>query len=180
MNAAYDLRRRAPRDGQLPDAVGANGNGHRARPLAQPRSPDLLHAPIGGCFPRIFRSPLRASATSSPGSHSSDSSSSKAEEARPSRRSEQSDKSETSKGRPNRSCGTDSTVASDHPGQQTGANVRNRLSLNHAEALGGKPRMNRAIPRPSSSIVGITEPAYHAGGRGFESRRSGKNPCKFA
>jgi len=32
--------------------------------------------------------------------------------------------------------------------------------------------MNRAIPRPSSPIVATLEPACHAGGRGFHSRRS--------
>jgi hypothetical protein len=32
--------------------------------------------------------------------------------------------------------------------------------------------MNRAIPRPSSPTVVTTELACHAGGRGFESRRS--------
>ena len=44
--------------------------------------------------------------------------------------------------------------------------MRNRI------ARSPKSRMNRAIPRASSSIVGIREPAGHAGGRGFESRRS--------
>jgi hypothetical protein len=41
-------------------------------------------------------------------------------------------------------------------------------------------RRNRAIARQSSSIVVTSEPARHAGGRGFESRRSRQNPAKQA
>ena len=40
--------------------------------------------------------------------------------------------------------------------------------------------MNRAIARQSSPIVVSVEQACHAGGRGFESRRSRKSPCKSA
>src|SRR5215208_3848166 len=39
-------------------------------------------------------------------------------------------------------------------------------------ARGPKSRMNRAIAGPSSSTVVSLEAACHAGGRGFESRRS--------
>ena len=38
--------------------------------------------------------------------------------------------------------------------------------------------MNRAIARQSSPIVASREQACHAGGRGFESRRSRKIPAK--
>jgi hypothetical protein len=62
----------------------------------------------------------------------------------------------------------------DQPGQQTGSKRLKSASLNHAESIarGSKSRMNRAPSRPSSSIVVILELACHAGGRGFESRRS--------
>ena len=68
-------------------------------------------------------------------------------------------------------------VLSDGPlGQQTGSKRPKSASLNHAEYDRRKPkrRMNRAIARQSSSIVVTLEPACHAGGRGFESRRSRK------
>jgi hypothetical protein len=66
-------------------------------------------------------------------------------------------------------------------GSRRAANARNR-----AYAIVHKPgvrepqsRMNRAIARPSSPIVVSVEQACHAGGRGFESRRSRiRSTCK--
>jgi hypothetical protein len=66
------------------------------------------------------------------------------------------------------------------PGQQTGSKRLKAASLNHAESNDENPknRINRAIPRSSSPIVVTLELACHAGGRGFESRRSRKSPAK--
>jgi len=60
------------------------------------------------------------------------------------------------------------------PGQQTGSKRLKSASLNHAGSIAerSETRMNRAIARPSSPIVVTLELACHAGGRGFESRRS--------
>jgi hypothetical protein len=49
------------------------------------------------------------------------------------------------------------------------SSLGNRVQIN---AEGSQTRMNRAIARQSSPIVVSVEQACHAGGRGFESRRS--------
>ncbi len=61
-------------------------------------------------------------------------------------------------------------------GQQKGSkrpesSLRNRAQIS---VDGAQTRMNRAIARQSSAIVVSVEQACHAGGRGFESRRSRK------
>ncbi len=64
-------------------------------------------------------------------------------------------------------------------GQQKGSK-RSKSSLrNRAQMRCQSPqsRINRAIARPSSPIVVFVEQACHAGGRGFESRRSRKFPA---
>jgi hypothetical protein len=67
-------------------------------------------------------------------------------------------------------------------GQQTGSKRLNLLRSTMRSRNREKPekRLNRAIARPSSPIVVTLEPACPAGGRGFESRRSRKTPCKSA
>jgi hypothetical protein len=67
-------------------------------------------------------------------------------------------------------------------GSKRAANVWNHVGSTMRNRIARKPksRMNRAIPRQSSPIVVTFEPACHAGGRGFESRRFRKNPCKSA
>jgi hypothetical protein len=64
-------------------------------------------------------------------------------------------------------------------GQQKGSK-RSKSSLCNLAQIGRqKPesRINRAIARQSSPIVASLEQACHAGGRGFESRRSRLTDC---
>jgi len=65
-------------------------------------------------------------------------------------------------------------VIESRPGSRRAANVRNRAyAIVHKSGVREpQSRMNRAIARPSSPIVVFVEQACHAGGRGFESRRS--------
>jgi hypothetical protein len=65
------------------------------------------------------------------------------------------------------------------PGSRRAANARNRTYaiMRKSGARSPQGRINRAITRPSSSIVVSLEQACHAGGRGFESRRSRKSPA---
>jgi hypothetical protein len=64
-------------------------------------------------------------------------------------------------------------------GSKRAANVGNRLgsTMRHRIARSLKGRINRAIARRSSSIIESLEVACHAGGRGFESRRSRRLKC---
>jgi hypothetical protein len=67
-------------------------------------------------------------------------------------------------------------------GQQKGSkrpksSLRNRAQFS---VRGPQSRMNRAIARQSSPVVVSAEQACHAGGRGFESRRSRCSPCAFS
>ena len=59
-------------------------------------------------------------------------------------------------------------------GQQSGSKRLNGLRLTTRNRIAKRPRtpINRAITRPSSPTVETLEVACHAGGRGFESRRS--------
>ncbi len=63
-------------------------------------------------------------------------------------------------------------------GQQKGSKRSKSSLCNRAEISVEVPqtRMNRAIARQSSPIVVSVEQACHAGGRGFESRRSRSKP----
>jgi hypothetical protein len=59
-------------------------------------------------------------------------------------------------------------------GSRRAANARNRTYaiVHKSGARSPQSRINRAIACPSSPIVVSVEQACHAGGRGFESRRS--------
>jgi hypothetical protein len=66
------------------------------------------------------------------------------------------------------------------PGSRRAANARAYPIIRESDGQSAQTRMNRAIARQSSPIVVSVEQACHAGGRGFESRRSRKNSCKLA
>jgi hypothetical protein len=67
-------------------------------------------------------------------------------------------------------------------GSRRAANARNRAYaiLHKSGARSPQGRINRAIARQSSPIVVLAEQACHAGGRGFESRRSRTTACNQA
>jgi hypothetical protein len=64
-------------------------------------------------------------------------------------------------------------------GSRRAANARNRVYaiVHNSNVKGPQRRMHRAIARQSSPIVASLEHACHAGGRGFESRRSRLSKC---
>src|SRR6266511_6200492 len=64
-------------------------------------------------------------------------------------------------------------------GSRRAANAQNRAYaiVHKPDVRGPQSRINRAIARQSSPIVASLEQACHAGGRGFESRRSRKSPA---
>jgi hypothetical protein len=66
-------------------------------------------------------------------------------------------------------------------GQQKGSKRSKSSLCNLVQISRQRPqsRMNRAIARQSSPIVVFVEHACHAGGRGFESRRSRKIPANW-
>jgi hypothetical protein len=79
---------------------------------------------------------------------------------------------EALKGSPTRGNRLDSNVqrlGSRKGSKRSKSSLRDRAQNN---ANGSQARMNSAIARRSSSIVVSVEQACHAGGRGFESRRS--------
>ena len=59
-------------------------------------------------------------------------------------------------------------------GQQT-PEIEPSSIIRKSDVRSPQTRMNRAIARQSSPIVVSVEQACHAGGRGFESRRSRQN-----
>jgi hypothetical protein len=70
-------------------------------------------------------------------------------------------------------------VAEGLSGSKRAANVRRQPhgGMRDCDTRRPRSRMNRAIPRQSSSTVVTLEPGCHAGGRGFESRRSRLLKC---
>jgi len=70
-------------------------------------------------------------------------------------------------------------VARTEPGSKRAANVLNQsMQPSRTAALGPRETCDRRHRGPVVAHVALTEVACHAGGRGFESRRSRKSTCK--